>query len=66
MLFDLQADPGERRNVAAENPEVVRRLAAALETWLAECGQFAALSDTSAQVGLDEATLRQLEGLGYL
>ena len=66
MLFDLQADPGEQRNVAAENPEVVRRLAAALETWLAECGEFAALSDTSAQVGLDEATLRQLEGLGYL
>jgi arylsulfatase len=27
-LFDLEADPGETRNVAAENPEVVSRLSA--------------------------------------
>ncbi len=28
QLFDLQSDPGEQRNVAAEHPEVVRRLKA--------------------------------------
>jgi len=66
MLFDLHADPGEQRNVAAENPQVVQRMAVALDEWLDECGSFAALSDTGAQVGLDEETLRQLEGLGYL
>ena len=66
MLFDLQADPGEQHNIAAANPAMVGQMAAALDAWLAECSSFAALSDTTAQVGLDEATLRQLEGLGYL
>jgi len=28
MLFDLQQDPGEQQDVAAEHPEVVRRLTA--------------------------------------
>lgn len=28
MLFDLEADPGEQKNVAAENPDVVARLKA--------------------------------------
>ncbi|MCB0206794.1 MAG: sulfatase [Anaerolineae bacterium] len=66
MLFDLQADPAEQHNIAAENPQIVQRMAAALDAWLAECSSFAALSDTGAQLGLDEETLRQLEGLGYL
>jgi hypothetical protein len=30
-LFDLQADPGERHNVAKEHPEIVTRLKALLE-----------------------------------
>ena len=31
QLFDLQSDPGEQRNVAAEHPEEVRRLKAAFD-----------------------------------
>lgn len=31
-LFDLNADPGEQMNVAAEHPEVVKRLTALAET----------------------------------
>jgi arylsulfatase A-like enzyme len=30
-LYDLAADPGETNNVAAANPDVVQRLAAALD-----------------------------------
>lgn len=33
MLFDLAADPGEARDLAAQNPETVARLQAAWEAW---------------------------------
>ena len=32
-LYDIVADPGQTRNVAAENPGVVQRLRAAYESW---------------------------------
>lgn len=35
-LYDIQADPGQERDVAAEYPEVVARLRAAHEGWWAE------------------------------
>jgi arylsulfatase A-like enzyme len=35
-LYDLQADPGETTNVAAQHPEVVDRLDAAYDRWWAE------------------------------
>ncbi|MBX6315431.1 MAG: sulfatase-like hydrolase/transferase [Isosphaeraceae bacterium] len=34
-LFDVVKDPAERRNVAAQYPEIVRRLNDELKTWLA-------------------------------
>jgi arylsulfatase A-like enzyme len=33
QLFDLLADPHENRNLAAQNPEVVARLAAKIQNW---------------------------------
>lgn len=35
-LFDVFSDPGERRNLAAERPDLVARLTAAHEAWRAE------------------------------
>jgi arylsulfatase A-like enzyme len=35
-LYDLAADPGETRNVAAEHPEVVTRLREAYEAWFTD------------------------------
>ena len=37
-LYDLIADPGEFRNIAAAHPDVVARLSAAREQWLVETG----------------------------
>jgi arylsulfatase len=34
-LYDLRADPDEQHNVAAEHPDVVARMHAELDTWLA-------------------------------
>ena len=34
-LYDLVADPGERRNLAREKPEVAAKMKAALEAWQA-------------------------------
>ena len=37
MLFDLVADPGERRDLAAERPEMVRSMVEVLRAWQASC-----------------------------
>ena len=34
-LFDVAADPGERRNIVADHPELAQRLTADLNAWLA-------------------------------
>ena len=39
LLYDLNADPGERRNLALERPEIVERLHAAYEAWNAELAE---------------------------
>ena len=35
-LFDLQADPGESKNIAADHPDVVKRLRGEFERWFAD------------------------------
>lgn len=45
MLFDLAADPGERRDLAGEHPEVVRRMAEQLRAWRASCARSRAGED---------------------
>jgi arylsulfatase A-like enzyme len=32
-LFDIEADPGQKRDIAANHPEVVKRLSRAYESW---------------------------------
>ena len=58
-LYDLAADPGEERDVAAAHPAEVRRLAAELEAW-----RRAAERDGAESEG--ETVEEQLKGLGYL
>jgi len=37
MLFDIVADPSEKRNLAADKPDVVKRMRAELDKWRASC-----------------------------
>jgi len=41
MLFDLDADPGEQRNLADQNPELVNRLLAKFEQLQSQVPDFA-------------------------
>ena len=67
MLFDLHADPCERTNVLASQPAVAEQMRAALDAWLADCEDYAgATANQMPGIGLDDATRKQLEGLGYL
>lgn len=61
-LYDLAADPLERRDLAAEQPDVARELLALLEQHAA-----AAKRDATAarQLDLNEEDLDVLRGLGY-
>lgn len=36
-LYDLQADPGEKTNIAEANPEIVKKMTATVSEWRASC-----------------------------
>ncbi len=60
-LYDLDADPGERRNLARARPELVAQLRGRLETLAGESVEAAPIPEE------DEAILTaRLEELGYL
>lgn len=61
LLHDLAADPRQETNLASKRPEAVRWLAGILAD-LPESGW----ADSTQEIGLDEATRRELESLGYI
>jgi arylsulfatase A-like enzyme/tetratricopeptide (TPR) repeat protein len=58
-LYDLEKDPGETQNLAADHPGDARRLAAEIETWAAN------EDDIDSSVSVDYETAEQLRALGY-
>jgi arylsulfatase A-like enzyme len=62
-LYDLQRDPGETQNLAAERPEVVAPLRKRLWDWMEDGGEAEV---APAAVPIDEGTERQLRSLGYI
>lgn len=63
LLFDRAEDPGEKRNVAADRPEVVAELRAELDEFLAKPKtQW----ERAPEVELDEMRVNQLRALGYV
>lgn len=62
-LYDIQADPGETRNLAADRPQVVADLAARLEEWIADTPRAESPAETPR--GMDDDTRAALRALGY-
>jgi choline-sulfatase len=60
-LFDLVADPGEKRNVASEHPAELEELRSAFRSWRAGLEPIAA-----APTELDSETIEGLRSLGYI
>lgn len=60
-LYDLTRDPGETRDVAAEHPDVVRRLHGDLLRW-----KSGLRPQRAATAALDDETVKALEALGYM
>lgn len=60
-LYDLAADPGELRNLAAAEPQRVADLRAELADFLDRGGQLEAIA-----LDIDEETRAQLDALGYV
>ncbi len=64
-LYDHTNDPLNHTDVAADNAEVVTRLAKLMENWRAEA-TAARLDDSAANAALDGAELERLRSLGYV
>jgi len=65
QLFDLQADPEERRNIAGEQPEKARYFQSRVDTHLQRVAEMESTAVT-ATLDLDEEVIQRLRGLGYL
>jgi arylsulfatase A-like enzyme len=61
-LYDVVADPGETRNLAAVEAVRMAQVRSALDKWLASFTH----SESTENVELDEVTRKRLEDLGYL
>ena len=62
LLFDLETDPREQRDLAAAEPERTAAMAATLEAWTEEQKNRGA----ARKVAVDAEELRKLKELGYL
>ena len=66
-LYDLAADPGETRDLAAERPERAAALRAELEAWVKQLHREGAQAGTQAVPNRDPHPSRgALEALGYV
>jgi arylsulfatase A-like enzyme len=65
-LFDAARDPLDQKNVASAHPDVVQRLAKALDGWHAMAVAARLKPDAEAAEGLSPEQLQRLRSLGYV
>jgi arylsulfatase A-like enzyme len=65
-LYDPAADPLDQNDVAGAHPEVVERLAAKLDAWIAWAEENRLPSDEEAMEGMSAEELERLRSLGYV
>ncbi len=64
LLFDIERDPGEGDDLAAQEPERAREMKQRVDDWMSTLPEPQPAAGGDATV--DEATRRALENLGYL
>jgi arylsulfatase A-like enzyme len=65
-LYDRKADPGDRNNVAAKNPQVVEQLMPEIRQWIDGQQQVSKLLGPGGESTLDAQTIERLRSLGYI
>jgi arylsulfatase A-like enzyme len=65
-LYDLQADPGERTNLAEQNRQLAAQLRAAAQRWYEQCASTGAGEPGRAPDPMSAEALERLRGLGYV
>jgi arylsulfatase A-like enzyme len=65
-LFDVANDPFDQKNLAGENPEVVKRLAKAIEGFRSMAAAARLKPDTEATDKMSPEQLQRLRSLGYI
>jgi arylsulfatase A-like enzyme len=64
-LFDLEADPGERVDVASQRPEVVRALTALIDARLDTDRALARQHARGGDVSISDSERKRMEAIGY-
>jgi arylsulfatase A-like enzyme len=62
-LYDLSQDPAESSDLSEQNPEVVARLRAGLQSWRSSLPQ---LERAAPRAGVEDSKLEELRALGYI
>jgi len=62
-LYDLKTDPGEQRDIAAEQPDAAAAMRDVMDQWM-KSFEYALPDDGAADI--ESETIEQLRGMGYL
>jgi len=66
LLFNLEEDPGELRNLMGQGLEVETEMRGQMEAWFAQAGSDLLVSAPRGAESIDEQELERLRALGYV